>query len=189
MPSLEEDRPVDVADEIPEPGPSPEEIEREAYETGFAAGQKAGFEMGDQRAAVLLSKLEGIIRETEQYRERILSDIEPQMLGLASGIAKKIILVELDVKPEVTVNIVREAIRKLERTGPIVIKLNQSVQDLFMRLKPELLEVHPDIIFDIDPSLPPTGQIVIGESEEVVTDLDSQIGNIIEDMGGKSGGY
>jgi hypothetical protein len=85
------------------------------------------------------------------------------------------------------VNIVKEAMRKLERTGPITIKLNPAVHDLFMRLKPQLLEVHPDIIFDVDPSLTPHGQVVVGATEEVVTDIASQVRNIMEDIGADIG--
>ena len=169
--------------------PSIEEIERDAYEKGFAAGEKAGLEMGAQKAELLLAKIERMIREIEEYREGIMKEIEPQLIGLSSEIAKKVVLEELSIKPELMVGIVRDAMRRLERTGPITIKLNPAVSELFRRLKPQLLEVHPDIIFDIDPSLQPNGQVVIGASEEIVTDIDSQLGNIMEDLGGISGGH
>lgn|GEM_PF-2132919 len=188
MPSFERKRPADIRASVPGQRASAEETERDAYEKGFAAGEKAGMEMGEQKAAVLLKRIEKIISEIEEYRKMLLSELEPQVLELSSDIAKKIVLEELSVKPEVMINIVRESIRRLERTGPITIKLNPSVQELFMRLKPELLEVHPDIIFDIDPSVPPMGQVIIGASEEIVTDTGIQVDNIIEDIGGGSGG-
>lgn len=166
-----------------------EEMERDAYEKGFAAGEKAGLEMGAQKAEVLLSRIERMIREIEEYRTRIIEEIEPQLLELSSDIARKVILEELSLKPELMVAIVREAMRKLERTGPITIKMNPAVQELFKRLKPQLLEIHPDIVFDIDPSSVPDGQVVIGASEEIVTDIDSQLSNIIEDMEGRSGSH
>lgn len=166
-----------------------DEMEREAYEKGFASGEKAGLEMGAHKAEVLLSRIERMIREIEEYRIRIIEEIEPQLLELSSEMAKKVILEELSIKPEVMVTIVKEAMRKLERTGPVTIKMNPAVHELFKRLKPQLLEIHPDIIFDIDPSSVPDGQIVIGDSEEIVTDIDSQLSNIMEDMGGSSGSH
>lgn len=188
MPSLE--RKVQKSDKgMTSSRQSVEEMERDAYEKGFAAGEKAGLEMGAQKAEVLLSRIERMIREIEAYKISIIEEIEPQLLGLASDIAKKVIFEELSLKPEVMVNIVRESMRKLERTGPITIKMNPAVHELFKRLKPQLLEIHSDIIFDIDPSLMPNSQIVIGASEEIVTDIDSQLTNIMEDVGGRLGSH
>ncbi|NTU42891.1 MAG: hypothetical protein HGA78_07520, partial [Nitrospirales bacterium] len=44
-------------------------------------------------------------------------------------------------------------------------------------------------IFDIDPALPPEGQVVIGTAEEIVTDIESQVKNIMEDIGRASGAH
>jgi len=167
--------------------PSAEEVERVAYEKGFAAGERAGMEMGEQRVTVLLERIERIIAEMESFSEMMQKEIEPQVIELSREIAERIVMEELSLRPEVMVNIVKEAMRKLERTGPLTIKLNPAVHDLFMKLRPGLLEVHPDIIFDIDPSLTQTGQVVIGASEEVVTDIESQVRNIMDDIGGSSG--
>lgn len=161
-----------------------DEMERDAYEKGFAAGEKAGLEMGAQKAEVLLLRIERMIREIEEYRIRIIKELEPQLLELSSEIAKKIILEELSIKPEVMITVVKEAMRKLERIGPITIKMSPAAHELFKQLRPQLLEIHPDIIFDIDPALMPDGQVVIGASEEIVTDIDSQLSNVMEDLGG-----
>lgn len=166
-----------------------DEMERDAYEKGFAAGEKAGLEMGAQKAELLLSRIERMIREIEDYRTRIVEEIEPQLMELTSEIAKKVILEELSIKPEMMANIVKEAMRKLERIGPITIKMNPAAYELFKRLKPQLLEIHSDVVFDIDPSLLPNAQVVIGASEEIVTDIDSQLSNILEDIGGSSGSH
>ena len=167
--------------------PSAEEVERVAYEKGFAAGERAGMEMGEQKVTVLLERIERIIAEMESFSEMMQKEIEPQVIELSREIAERIVMEELSLRPEVMVNIVKEAMRKLERTGPITIKLNPAVHDLFMKLRPGLLEVHPDIIFDIDPSLTKTGQVVIGATEEVVTDIESQVRNIMDDIGGGIG--
>jgi flagellar assembly protein FliH len=164
-----------------------EAVEREAYERGFTAGEKAGFEMGEQKAAVLLGRLENLLREIGVMKATLVTEIEPQITDLAVGIAKKIIMEELKTDPGIIVNVVKEAIRKIERTGTITIKLNPGLYDLFTRKKPELLEVHPDIVYEVDPSVPATGPLVIGEKEAVITDIDSQLKNIAEDIEGGRG--
>jgi flagellar assembly protein FliH len=164
-----------------------EEIERQGYEIGFSSGEKAGLEMGHQKAAVLLDKLDTIISEITSIKGNILRELEPQITQLAMTIARRIILDELSAKPEIMVGIVKEAMRKIERTGVITIKLNPSLYELFSKIKPQLLELHPDIVFDVDPSASVTGPLVIGPRQEVVTDIDVQLLNIAEDMEGGRG--
>lgn len=164
-----------------------EAIEREAYEKGFASGEKAGFAMGEQKAALLLDRLETIIRAMNALKSSVIKELEPQVFDLAITIARRIVIEELTIKPDVIVRIVKEAMKKLERTGPITIKINPALYDLFVKMKPELIDLHPEIVFDVDPSASTTGPLVIGPMEEVVTDIEAQMTNIIEDIGGNIG--
>lgn len=164
-------------------GQRADEIEREAYERGFEEGEKAGFTMGELKAAVLAKRLEKIIEELTTLTERLVKEIEPQVVELAVTIARKIILSELSVNPGRILEITKEALLRLERRGQITIKINSSLYDLFEKHKPELLTVHPDIVFEVDPSAPLYGPLVIGPSGEVVTDIDDQLRNILKDLG------
>ncbi len=159
-----------------------EHIERQAYETGFAAGEKAGFTAGEQKAAVLIERLEKIMEEIFVFKENLVEDLEAQVVNLAIAIARKIIIEEIGIKPEIIVTMVKEALKRLQRVGAITIKINPAIYDLFMQKKPELLDIHQEIIFDVDSHVPLTGPLVISQTEEVVTDIDSLMANIIEKM-------
>ncbi len=156
-----------------------EMLEREAYERGFEVGERAGLEMAEEKAKVLIRRLESIIEELISAKERLLKGLEPQIIELAIGIAKKIILKELEIDHTHIVDMTREAMKRLERIGQITIKINPALYEIFNRCKPDLLSVHPDILFDVDPTVSVNGSVVISSSEEVVTDLDEQIRNII----------
>lgn len=158
------------------------EIEREAYESGFMAGERAGMEMGEQKAAILLDGLETIISGMKSLKEQFIGDLEPQLADLAIAIARKIVMEELSVRPELIAGIVKEAMKKIDRTGKVTIRINPGLHGLFLKLKPELTELHPDIVFEVDPSVAVTGPLVIGEKEEVVTDIDVQLSNIRENL-------
>jgi flagellar assembly protein FliH len=160
-----------------------EHIEREAYEKGFESGENAGFAMGEEKALVLIGKVDALLHELETLREKTLRELEPQIIELSVAIARKILIKELDTSPDEIVAITKEAVMRLERAGQITIRINPSLYDLFMKHKPELLTLSPDIIFDVDPSASPYGSVVSGPSEDVVTDLDEQIRNIVRDMG------
>lgn len=162
-----------------------ETMEREAYEKGFEAGEKAGFSLGEQKALVLIEKIETIIREITSLRETLIKELEPQIVELALSIARKIILRELTTNPDEIVEITKEALTKLGRTGQITIRINPFLHDLFMKHKPEFFDIHPDLVFDVDPSVSQNGSVVIGPAEEVVTDVDEQLKNLIREMGDK----
>mgnify|MGYP005833193703 CR=1 FL=1 len=164
-----------------------EEIEREAYERGFEAGEKAGLAMGEEKARIILEKIENLFKELLGLRQRMISDLQADIIELATSLAKKIILQELKTAPETILNMTKEAIMRIERTGTITIKINPSLYNLFMRLKPDLQNLHEDLIFDVDPTIPAQGTIVIGPQEEVSTDVDEQLRNIIKELGEKIG--
>lgn len=157
-----------------------ESIEKEAYERGFAVGEKAGLDMGERKASILLDRLESIVMDITSMKEKILRDLEPQIFDLTVAIAKRIVVEEVSMNPDVIVAIVKEAMRRIQRTGAITIRLNPTTHAILLKAKPELIDIHPDIIFDVDTSV--SAPIVIGPVQEVITDIDAQIKNIIEDI-------
>lgn len=161
-----------------------EAIERDAYEKGFESGERAGVEMGQRKAAVLIGRLEQMIAEFTAFREDLMKGLEPQLIELGGAIAERILAEELKLRPEAIINIVKEALKKIEKSGTVLIKINPSLNELFIKMKPELLEMHPDVVFEVDASIPPTGPLVIGQKEEVPTEIGSQVANIVEELRG-----
>ncbi len=164
-----------------------DEIEREAYERGFEAGEKAGLAMGEEKAKIILEKIENLLKDLLTLRKKMLTDLQAEIIALATSFARKIILRELETEPETLLNMTKEALMKIEKTGPIIIKINPSLYNLFMRLKPELQNLHEDLIFDVDPSISAQGTIVVGPQEEVSTDIDEQLRNLIKELGERIG--
>ena len=164
-----------------------EDIEREAFEKGYASGEKAGYEMGKQKAALLLGQLENLFKEMTTLKEKMFSEFEPQMTMLAITMARKILREELSTHPEVIEKMIKEAITKISKTGPITIKANKSLYHLLVEKKEEYRELFPDLIFELDHHCPNGGAVIHSLSEEVQTDLDFQLSNIIEELRNRSG--
>ncbi len=165
--------------------PRIEDIERQAYEKGYKAGESAGFEVGQQKAQVLIERLEQIIREFEEVKERTLSELEPQVFSLAVAIAKRILKEEIKQDPKIIINLIKEAMRRIIKPGVITIKINPSLKELIEKTKPELLEIHQDIKIDLDPQVAPAGPVVTGPDSEVLVDVEGQLTNLLEEMGEK----
>jgi flagellar biosynthesis/type III secretory pathway protein FliH len=168
-------------------GRGADRIEREAYEKGYATGEKAGFDMGEKKAKVLFDKLDALLADVATMRQQIVKEMETQFVELAVSIARKIIVKELTVQPAEIIKMTKEGLLKLERTGQITIKVNPTLYDFFMKHKPDLTRIHPDIVIDVDPSVSPFGTVVMGPVEDVVTDLDEQLKNLIKDLGAQHG--
>ncbi|MDA8387925.1 MAG: FliH/SctL family protein [Nitrospiraceae bacterium] len=164
-----------------------ETLEREAYEKGFAAGEKAGLAMGEQKTLVLIGKLETLIREIASFKERTVREMEPQFVELAMSAARQIVIEELTVNPEAVTRIVREALSKMQPGGKITIRTSPSVLETISRHKPELLGGHADIVFENDPGAQRFGCVIAGDAQEISTGIDSQLKNLIQQMTGTLG--
>jgi len=161
---------------------TPEDAEREAHIRGFEAGEKAGAESVSREAASLLEGLRCAVDAVRVLKEQIAREAEPQVVELAVAIARRIVMEELSACPERIVVIVKEAIRRIERAGPVTIKVHPDLYNLMAGVKAELEESRTEILFDVDPSVSPSGPVVVGTTEEVLTDVDDQIRTIVDDM-------
>ena len=161
---------------------TPEDVEREATLRGFEAGEKAGAEGVSREAAPLFEGLRCAVDGVRVLREQIAREAEPQVVELAVAIARRIVMDELSACPERIVVIVKEAIRRIERAGPVTIKVHPDLYNLLAGVKAELAESRTEILFDVDPSVSPSGPVVVGTTEEVLTDVDDQIRTIVDDM-------
>ncbi|GBD39468.1 hypothetical protein HRbin37_01750 [bacterium HR37] len=183
MPSLEEEQ-----DKYPEEQNTVfskdnlESIEKDAYQRGFEAGEKAGFAVGEQKAKVLIEKLEKALKEVANLRERTLKELEPEILELSISIAKKILNAELKLAPEHIVELCKNALKKIERGGQIVIKVNPVLYELFMKHRPEIFSIHSDVTIDIDNTIADFSSIVVGPYEDIIIDIDEQLRNLVREM-------
>jgi len=162
--------------------PTAADVEREARDRGIAAGEKAGAEKVALEAAPLLTGLRSAAGALKELREQVLREAESQVVDLAVAIARRIVIEELSQKPERIAVIVKEAIRRIERTGPVTIKVHPELYDLIARLRADIADAQTEILLDVDPSVPPAGPIVTGTTEEVLTDVDEQIRAIVEEL-------
>ena len=162
-----------------------EEIEREAYEKGFSAGQSAGFEIGQQNVLLLIQRLEKALADVANLHQRELQRLEKQILDLSFTIARKIVMQELITNPDIITDIVREALTKLQKTGGVIIRIHPSLHEIFLKNNPKLLSINPNISFELDAKAPLYGVEVIGPEESIITDIQEQFKNILQDIGVK----
>ena len=101
-----------------------QDVERQAYEAGFARGQQAGHQAAQQQAAPLVAALETTLGELDGLRERLRRHLEQEVVELALHVARKVVRHELSVSKETILCVVKEAMGSLEDPGKIAIRLN-----------------------------------------------------------------
>jgi len=179
--------PVPVSPPV-EPAPpelpvlSPADIEKGAYEKGFEEGRRAGMESVEKETAELLDGLHVAIAEVGRMREQLVRDVEPQVVQLALAVARRILADDLADNSWRVVGIVKEAIRRINRLEAVTIRVHPEMADIISSLKGRSSEFQTEILLDIDSTVPVNGPVVVGATEEVMTDIDEQIRVIAEDL-------
>jgi flagellar biosynthesis/type III secretory pathway protein FliH len=166
----------------PPPARTPADIEKEAYARGLEEGRRAGSESALREAAPLVEGLRAAAAGVEELRRQVVREAETQVVELAVAVARRVLIGELSENPERIVEIVKEAIRRIERAGQVTIRVHPDLSDVISSLKGRSAEFQADILLDVDPSVPPHGPIVAGATEEVLTDVDEQIRVIMEEI-------
>lgn len=112
-------------------------LEREAYEKGFTAGEKAGFELGVKKAEVLFNGLSRVLDELTNFKESIYKPCEREILELSLAVARRVIQREVE-KKDAVLDCVREALKAAVAGGEILIKVNPKDLHVLLEHKGEL---------------------------------------------------
>jgi flagellar assembly protein FliH len=99
-------------------------LEREAFASGYAAGERAGLEAGNKRAEAMLRRLAQTLDELRSLRGTMIRQTEQQMVQLALAIARRILHREMTVDQDLLVALARVALERLGDSGAATIRLN-----------------------------------------------------------------
>ena len=99
-------------------------LEREAFASGYAAGERAGLEAGTKRAEAMLRRLAQTLDELKALRGTLIRQTEQQMVQLALAIARKILRREATIDQDLIVAMARVALERVGESGIATIRLN-----------------------------------------------------------------
>jgi flagellar assembly protein FliH len=99
-------------------------LERDAFAKGYAQGERAGLEAGGKRAEAMLRRVAQTLTDLSSLRETLIQQTERQMVQLALTIARRIVLREVSLDPELIAAMAHVALKKLGTASPATIRLN-----------------------------------------------------------------
>jgi flagellar assembly protein FliH len=100
------------------------QIELEAYEKGFAQGEKDGLETGQKKLEVVLRQMGDLLGEIHNRREVLFRQCEKDMVEFALCVIKKILRREATERPDLIKDTLRAAFRRVEENRRTVLHLH-----------------------------------------------------------------
>jgi flagellar assembly protein FliH len=153
-------------------------IREQARAEGLAAGRQAGREAGAAEIAGAAEALAAAARELQQMREQTAEAVERDAIELALALAGKVMLATLQVRPELVVEVVQGALRRVSGQRTISIVVNpadlETVRGALGDLEGqsaavERLDVQPDA------RVPAGGAVVRTAEGEVDASVQTQL--------------
>lgn len=139
----------------------------------------------DQQLATLLPALQQAVQDIRHSKALWLTQWESQTITLATAIAERIIRRELSQSPEITVDLIRDALELSMGSGTVTIQL--SPQD-FAALRDRADEVTKQLgklgttNIVVDPDLSPGGCRVVTEFGVIDHTFEAQLARIAEEL-------
>ena len=130
-----------------------EGLEKEAYEKGFAQGEKAGMELGEKRFESVIRSFTEALATTRKREEEYYLKNEQEMIALVLAIARRIIQKEVSADKGIIARMIRSALKYVADQEEIKVRLNPSDLDFASQYRDEMIKemrTVRNIIFESD---------------------------------------
>ncbi|MGI9625280.1 MAG: FliH/SctL family protein [Longimicrobiales bacterium] len=152
--------------------PSPEELIDDAFRDGYERGLREGEALGTEALRPALSAVAEASRQLEEARLGMLADLERNTAALAVGIARELVVSELEHSPEVVAELVREGVSAFSLDAPLTVRLSPADLALLVAGGDSALSGSRDVKWEPDPRVGRGGCLVEGPGMIVDGRLD-----------------
>ena len=109
------------------------QIERQAYEQGYAQGENDGLERGQKKLEIVIRQMGSLLREIETRKEELFQTFEQEMVDLAFSLIKKVLRRESRLTEGVVKDTLRAAFNQVEENRRVVLHLNPGDYKYLLR--------------------------------------------------------
>ena len=156
-------------------------LEREAYEKGFAQGEKDGVELGQRKALKLLENIENLLRSMDSLRQEILPHYEREIVELVFVIAQKVIHRNIRSDDAAIEGTVLSALKLAAEKSKATLRVNPEDFDYVEELRPEFfaaVEELKALTITSDPSITRGGCLLESPYGDVDARIETQLEKI-----------
>ncbi len=154
------------------------ELRARAYAEGFAEGRGAGLDAGRDELESAVGALADALAEVRAMRERTSEEVEAEAVELALGLAGKIVVATLQIRPELVVEVLQGALRRVSGERTIAVVLNPADIETVRGALGELSAQSPGAEhwdLQADQRVPAGGAIVRTVESEVDARIETQL--------------
>lgn len=162
------------------------EMEREAYESGFAAGESAGYQVGEQASQAVLQSLANIQAEITQMRGQLLIDAEREIANLAMAVAAQVLGYEVKTGHPVILAGIKAAQEHFSPSTRLTLRMHPDDRTLLNGHQAELINTLGDR-FDVvsDADVAPGGTLVEGDGKLIDASLFTRFEQVVQQLLGE----
>ncbi len=162
-----------------------EQIEHEAYEKGFAQGEKDGLESGQKRLEVVIRQINALLAQIESQKRTLFQRCEQDMVEFAFSVIKKILRRESRLTAGVIKDTLSAALTKTEENRRIILHVN-PVDYKYLLAHPDQI---PWVLTDRerikileDEAITPGGGLLETEWGVIDATIEGQFNQIVEQI-------
>ena len=157
-------------------------LEQEAYQKGFAQGQRDGLDLEKSKLEDMGKQYEALLVELRDLKVNIFNDSEGEMLELVKVIVKKIIGEEIKTDDKVIRHTIKTAAKFLTDKRKVRIIINPEDMEEVKRMLPDLSRLTKGGNFQLteDPSVKKGGCMLETGFGRVNATIDDQLEELIK---------
>ena len=158
-------------------------IKKKAYEEGFIRGKNEGLELEKKRLSEIVHNLINGLSEINYLKEKMVKQLEKNMIILIKEISKKVILNETFTNKEIVKNLIKQALQQLIDKTHVDIKVSPQDFEYLLKFKKKFLEEveglkHINIIKE--KKVKPGGFIIETDAEILDGRIEKRLENIFK---------
>ena len=160
-------------------------LEQEAYEKGFAQGERDGLELGEKKAAKFVEKIENLFMKSIPLKDEIIKQHEREILDLIFAIAGKIVHHQIEFDESTVKDTILSALKLSVQKSKIVIRVNPKDYDFVEKLRPDLFAKFNEvksIIISSDQSISRGGCFLETPGGDVDARVEAQLEKIRQSL-------
>jgi flagellar assembly protein FliH len=160
-------------------------LEQDAYEKGFAQGEKDGFELGGKKATKAIENIENFLIELSHLKKEILRHYEKEILDLIFAIAKRITHQQMRADDRAVKDNVLNAIHLATEKSTITLRVNPEDYNYIEKLKQEFFAQFKELkSLDVtsDPSISRGGCFLETPYGDVDARVETQLEKIYKSL-------
>ncbi len=131
-------------------------IEQEAYEKGFAQGEKDGFELGEKKAVKIIENIEKLFYEISELKQDVIRNNEKEILDLIFAVTEKIVHHDVRYDDAAIKEAILNALAMAVEKSKVIFNVNPDDYDFVEKMRPDLFRQNNDIksiVVTSDPSI------------------------------------